>query len=112
MQTQLVQNYQQNDHQDTNSKARLSAVIDFSDVGIGDLACDLIIAWCLLNTNSRNIFKSHLKNVDENTWDRGKGWALSIGLIMLPYYKNSNPVLARLARLLIKNVLAHSKEQN
>lgn len=84
---------------------RLSAVIDFSDVGIGDPACDLVIAWSLLNANSRDAFKQHLQGIDENTWQRGRGWALSIALIMLPYYKYTNPVLARLARRIIANVL-------
>ena|SRR3990167_2299637 len=84
---------------------RLSAVIDFSDVGIGDPACDLVIAWSLLNANSRNVFKQHLQSIDENTWQRGRGWALSIALIMLPYYKHTNPVLAKLARRVIENVL-------
>ncbi len=84
---------------------RLSAVIDFSDVGIGDPACDLIIAWSLLNAPSRRYFRENLENIDDNTWERGKGWALSIALIMLPYYKHSNPVLASLARRMIENVL-------
>ena len=83
----------------------LSAVIDFSDLGIGDPACDLVIAWSLLNSRSRQIFKDNLINIDENTWERGKGWALSIALIMLPYYKNTNPVLAMLARRILNNVL-------
>ena len=84
---------------------RLSAVIDFSDVGIGDPACDLVIAWSLLKSHSRKVFKENLENIDDNTWERGRGWALSIALIMLPYYKNSNPVLATLARQMIKKVL-------
>ncbi|WP_172622874.1 aminoglycoside phosphotransferase family protein [Aquicella siphonis] len=83
---------------------RLSAVIDFTDVGIGDPACDLIIAWSLFNPNSRQIFKENLKHVDDDTWERGRGWALSIALIMLPYYIHSNPVLTALARRMIKNV--------
>ena len=82
----------------------LSAVIDFSDVGIGDPACDLVIAWSLLNKNSRERFKDYLKNIDENTWQRGRGWALSIAAIMLPYYKDTNPVYAKLARRMLKNV--------
>lgn len=86
---------------------RLTAVIDFSDVGIGDPACDLVIAWSLLNAHSRKIFRAGLKNIDDNTWERGRGWALSIALIMLPYYKNSNPVLASLARRMIENVLGN-----
>lgn len=84
---------------------RLNAVIDFSDVGIGDPACDLIVAWSLLNSYSRKYFKENLDHIDEDTWERGRGWALSIALIMLPYYKNSNPILASLARKMIENVL-------
>jgi aminoglycoside phosphotransferase (APT) family kinase protein len=83
---------------------RLSAVIDFSDLGIGDPACDLIIAWCILKPNSRKIFRENLENIDDNTWERGKGRALSIALIMLSYYKNTNPVLASLARQILKNI--------
>ena len=47
----------------------------------------------------------NLENIDDNTWERGRGWALSIALIMLPYYKNSNPVLATLARRIIEHAL-------
>lgn len=83
---------------------RLSAVIDFSIMGIGDPACDLIIAWSLFNEHSRSVFRAHLEFNDEDTWQRGRGWALSIALIMLPYYKTSNPALATLARRMIENI--------
>jgi aminoglycoside phosphotransferase (APT) family kinase protein len=91
---------------------RLSAVIDFSDLGIGDPACDMIIAWALFNSHSRNVFRNHLKNIDNNTWERGRGWALSIALIMLPYYKHSNPTLAKLAKRIIENVLNEHQKTN
>ena len=84
---------------------RLSAVIDFSDVGIGDPACDCIIAWSLLNAESRKIFRASLNNMDEDTWERGRGWALSIALIILPYYKHTNPVFVSLANRMIEQVL-------
>ncbi|MBX3710110.1 MAG: aminoglycoside phosphotransferase family protein [Gammaproteobacteria bacterium] len=84
---------------------RLAAVLDFTDVGMGDPACDLIIAWSLLNSHSREILKNNLENIDQDTWERGRGLALSIALIMLPYYKRSNPILASLARRMIENVL-------
>lgn len=90
---------------------RLSAVIDFSDVGIGDPACDLVIAWSLLKPHSRKIFRDNLENIDDDMWERGRGWALSIALIMLPYYKHSNPVLATLARQMIENVLSDSRSE-
>jgi aminoglycoside phosphotransferase (APT) family kinase protein len=83
---------------------RLSAVIDFADVGLGDPACDLIVAWSVLNSSSRAIFRNHLVNIDEHTWQRGKGWALSIAVIILPYYKNTNPVLASVARRIIQQL--------
>lgn len=86
---------------------RLSAVIDFADLGIGDPACDLVIAWSLLNSHSRKVFRENLEHIDDDTWERGRGWALSIALIMLPYYKNSNPTLAVLARRIIEHVLGN-----
>ncbi|TXI92912.1 MAG: aminoglycoside phosphotransferase family protein [Neisseriales bacterium] len=84
---------------------RLNAVIDFSDLGVGDPACDLIIAWSLFNSASRQLFRTYLENIDNDTWERGRGWALSIALIMLPYYKYSNPTMATLARIMINNVI-------
>lgn len=82
----------------------LSAVIDFSDVGIGDPACDLVVAWALFNKHSRAVFKEGLQNIDEDTWLRGKGWALSIAATMLPYYKNTNPDFAELARRILTQI--------
>lgn len=84
---------------------RLSAVIDFSGLGVGDPACDLIVAWNLLPADTRNFFRAALR-VDDATWARGRGWALSIALIQLPYYRDTNPVLATNARHVIHEVLA------
>jgi aminoglycoside phosphotransferase (APT) family kinase protein len=83
---------------------KLSAVIDFGFLGMGDPACDLIIAWNLLPAYSRNNFHSALR-VDDATWQRGRGWALSNALIALPYYKETNPVLAGNARHVIQEIL-------
>jgi hypothetical protein len=44
--------------------------------------------------------------VDDATWARGRGWALSIGLIGLPYYLDTNPEFVRYARRLIDETLA------
>ena len=53
----------------------LSAVIDFGCIGIGDPACDLVIAWTILDKESRSIFQKSLP-LDPQTWSRAKGWAL------------------------------------
>lgn len=88
---------------------RLSAVIDFGCLGVGDPAADLIVAWNFFAAETRNDFREMLQ-VDDATWARGRGWALSIGLIALPYYQRTNPVLAGIARYTIDEVLAEHKQ--
>jgi aminoglycoside phosphotransferase (APT) family kinase protein len=83
---------------------RLSGVIDWGSVGVGDPAVDMVAAWGALDAGGREAFRSRLA-VDEATWARGRGWALSIGLIALPYYVETNPVFAETARRLIRDVL-------
>ncbi|UVS81341.1 aminoglycoside phosphotransferase family protein [Actinokineospora sp. UTMC 2448] len=61
---------------------RLSAVIDFGTSGVGDPACDVVIAWTLLTGGSRDAFRRAL-DVDAATWARGRGWALWKALITL-----------------------------
>lgn len=85
--------------------SRLSGVIDWAGLGIGDPACDMAVAWALLPPRARDDFRVSL-GVDDATWARGRGWALSIGLIALPYYKNTNPSFAAVAHHLIHEVLA------
>lgn len=84
---------------------RLSAVIDFGSLGVGDPACDVMAAWVFLSADTRDLFRAVLQ-VDDATWTRGRGWALSFGLIALPYYQSSNPVLAGIARRAIDEALA------
>lgn len=84
---------------------RLAAVIDFGCLGAGDPACDVMVAWTLLSADARDAFRAAL-TVDDATWARGRGWALSTGLIALPYYKDTNPARAANARYRIREVLA------
>ena len=57
-------------------------MIDFGTSGVGDPACDVVIAWTLLSGDSRDAFRSAL-GVDAGTWSRGRGWALWKALISL-----------------------------
>ncbi len=84
---------------------RITAVIDFGGLGVGDPACDLMVAWNLLSAETRDVFRAAL-TVDDATWARGRGWALSVGLIALPYYQTTKPVLAEISRYAIAEVLA------
>ena len=90
-------------------RGRLSAVIDFGGLGVGDPACDVMAAWLFLSAESRAVFRALLQ-VDDATWARGRGWALSFGLIALPYYQATNPVLAGTARRAINEALTDHKD--
>jgi aminoglycoside phosphotransferase (APT) family kinase protein len=61
---------------------RLSAVIDFGTSGVGDPACDLVIAWTLFEGPSREIFRRRTA-LDGGAWARATGWALWKALITL-----------------------------
>ncbi|HET6634937.1 MAG TPA: aminoglycoside phosphotransferase family protein [Streptomyces sp.] len=84
---------------------RLTAVIDFGCVGMGDPACDLFPAWNLLPPGAREVFRKAL-DVDDATWLRGRARTLSQALIALPYYRTTNPSMAHNARHVIHAVLA------
>jgi aminoglycoside phosphotransferase (APT) family kinase protein len=84
---------------------RLSAVIDFGCLGVGDPACDVMVAWEYFTADTRAVFRAALA-VDDATWARGRGWALSKALIALPYYLKTSPVIVASARRVIAEVLA------
>ena len=84
---------------------RLSGVIDFGCLGVGDPACDAMAAWTVFRGGARSAFRRVLP-LDTATWARARGWALYSGLIALPYYLHSNPVIVRRVRQLITEVLA------
>ncbi|MFF3431597.1 aminoglycoside phosphotransferase family protein [Streptomyces sp. NPDC002602] len=84
---------------------RVSAVIDFGTVGMGEPATDLIPAWNLLPASARGVYRDAVE-VDDATWARGRGWALSMAVIQLPYYRKSNPIISANARHVIREVLA------
>ncbi len=83
---------------------RLRAVIDFGGLAVADPACDMMPAWNLFTSDARQAFRAEV-DVDEPTWLRGRAWALSFGLIALPYYHVTNPALAAIARFAIDQVL-------
>jgi aminoglycoside phosphotransferase (APT) family kinase protein len=53
----------------------LVAVIDFGTCGVGDPACDLVLAWTFLEGPAREAFRAAVAQ-DDATWARARGWAL------------------------------------
>jgi hypothetical protein len=65
-------------------------------------------AWTVLGPQGRAIFLEAMnlgETGDEATRSRGRGWALSFGVIALAYYRDRNAVLARIARRSIEQAL-------
>ena len=54
---------------------KLTAMIDFGGIALGDPACDLVIAWTFLKGRARDIFM-HEMDLDKDTWLRAKAWTL------------------------------------
>jgi aminoglycoside phosphotransferase (APT) family kinase protein len=86
---------------------RLSAVIDFGGLNVGDPACDLQPAWNLFAGRSRQWFRAELE-VDDASWLRGRGWALFQAVSALAYYWDTNPGMIRQASRALTQVLVDS----
>lgn len=86
-------------------RGRLSAIIDFGGLNVGDPACDLQPAWHSFTGISRQRFRKEL-GVDDATWLRGRGWALLQAVIALPYYWDTNPGIVRQSLRALDQVLA------
>jgi len=78
---------------------RLCAVIDFGCAGVGDPACDLVIAWTFFEGESRAAFRAALQH-DDATWARARGWALWKALILLDKDRGDPHKSAELGRII------------
>jgi aminoglycoside phosphotransferase (APT) family kinase protein len=84
---------------------RLGAVIDFGELGVGDPACDLTIAFTVMSARGRAVFRAAL-DVDDATWTRGRGWALTTGLAAHTAYAATDPRVAAQTTRQITEALA------
>ena len=88
----------------------LTGVIDFGLLGVGDPACDLMVAWTYLSADARQLLRDALA-VDDPPWARGLGWALHLGLTA-DAYSADNPVLGNIGLYTIAEVLADSGQSH
>lgn len=89
------------------SDEKLAAVIDFGTSGVGDPACDLVIAWTFFDEQSRKTFREAVDQ-DEGTWARARGWALWKALILLAGDIDNDDV----NRKVIAEILADADQEN
>ena len=88
---------------------RISGVIDWGAMGVGDPACDVMLAWKLHSAAARDEFREALPT-DDATWERARGWALSQAVAILAYYTpKNNPALYQEAESWLDLVLSERK---
>jgi aminoglycoside phosphotransferase (APT) family kinase protein len=85
---------------------RISGVIDWGAMGVGDPACDVMVAWKLHSAAARDAFRDALPT-DDATWERARGWVVWQAVAALAYYTpENNAALYREAERWLDLVLA------
>lgn len=91
---------------------RVCAVIDWGSMGVGDPACDVMVAWKLHSREARDAFREALPT-DDATWERARGWVLSQAVAALAYYTpENNPALYHEAQSWLELVLSECEERS
>lgn len=72
------------------TNGRLTGVLDFGGLSVGDPTIDLHGAWELFDQPARETFRTHL-GVDEPEWLRGRAWALAVAMMTFSYYWTTMP---------------------
>jgi aminoglycoside phosphotransferase (APT) family kinase protein len=83
----------------------ISAVVDFGDLTAGDPATDLFVAWAMFPPDVRDVFRQTAGDIDDDTWARGRAWALAWGSVVIANSAD-NPPYRALAERMIAAVLA------
>ncbi|WP_203655051.1 aminoglycoside phosphotransferase family protein [Actinocatenispora rupis] len=86
------------------SGGELTAVLDFGTSGVGDPACDLVIAWGMFAGASRQAFRDTVA-ADPGTWARARGWALWKAALVMADRLDTDPAEVAVNRRIIAEVL-------
>lgn len=86
------------------ARGRLAGVIDWSSTGVGDPACELMVAWSL-PADARARLRAELE-VDDATWARARGWVVEQAVPFIPYYERTLPTAVAVTRQRLAAVLA------
>jgi aminoglycoside phosphotransferase (APT) family kinase protein len=90
-------------------EGRLTAVIDWGGAGVGDPAADAIAAWSVFGPTGRRVFRNTL-DLDDDVWERGRGFALHQAALIIPYYRDTNPDFVRMAARTIREIVSDAND--
>lgn len=83
----------------THLDGRLTGVIDFGGLGVGDRSADLLYAWSIFCAPARETFRA-ASGVEDETWTRARAWAFAgPGLLTIANYRGTMP--SRVGRLTV-----------
>ncbi len=86
-------------------EGRLAGVLDFGGLSVGDPTIDLVVAWELFDASSREVFRQAV-GVDDDSWLRGRAWALAVALMTFAYYWHTMPERCASRLSMARSVLA------
>lgn len=91
-----------------DTQGRLSGVIDFGGVGVGDGSVDLLYAWSMFDAPAREVLR-RASGVDEATWVRARAWSfVGPGLLSLAHYRDSMPDRAARLTVMVQRAAAEA----
>jgi aminoglycoside phosphotransferase (APT) family kinase protein len=86
-------------------QGRLTAIVDFGALGLGDPAPDVAPALWTFTGAARDVYRDAV-GYDDATWLRACGWALAPSLTGIDYYRHTFPRMAEHGRRTVRAVLA------
>lgn len=92
-----------------DDRGRLTAVLDFGTSGVGDPACELVIAWTFLHSDARSTFRAEVR-LDDAAWRRARGWALWKALLVAAEHGPTSPVGREQLRVVDEVLTEHAAE--
>lgn len=81
-----------------------AAAIDWTELGVGDPASDLQVAWNMFAPGARAVFWEAM-SVDDSIWHRARARAFAQASFQLPYYRETNLALATQAQYVFAQIL-------
>jgi len=87
-------------------EGKITAVIDWGDISMGDRATDLASIWMLFpDQAARQTVMAELPHILEPTWQRARGWAILFAVLLLDTGMINEPRHADIGRRTLQHLL-------